>query len=141
ALPSFPTRRSSDLGSLDGGKHRFVAGVLAGAEKQARAKGHSRDDERVRVRQGLHATKLTDSLRQVLLQEQRSIAAVAQSLHRVLDRQPQQLVDLDPRLELAAPYPHHPVAGDLVASAAVDVRGAPERSQKFAPQPGLLSHL
>src|SRR6266851_1830170 len=78
---------------------------------------------------------------EVLLQEQRLVAAVRQPFDRVFDGQPQQPVDLDPLLEPAALDLHHPVARDLVAAAAVDVRGASYRPAELAAKSGLLTDL
>src|SRR5712691_2002579 len=78
---------------------------------------------------------------EVLLQEQRLIAAVCQPLDRVFGGQPQQPVDLDPRLEPAALDLHDPVARDLVAAASVDVRGASYRPAELAAKAGLFTDL
>src|SRR6266849_4046016 len=81
------------------------------------------------------------SLGQILLQEQRLVTTVGQALDCIFDRQPHQLVDLDPRFEPSAARLHHPVAGDLVSTAPVDVRCAAERADQLASQPGLLPDL
>src|SRR6267143_6856637 len=78
---------------------------------------------------------------QVLLHQEGLVSAVAQSLDRVLDRKPQQLVDLDPRAEAAALHFHHPVTRDLVTPAAVDVRGAAQRALQLTLEAGFLADL
>src|SRR5438477_2507721 len=78
---------------------------------------------------------------EVLLEEQRFVAAVGEALHRVVEGKPQQLVDLDPGLESPTSNFHHPVARHLVAAAAVDIRRAAERTHQIASQAGLLADL
>src|SRR5467141_427727 len=78
---------------------------------------------------------------QVLLDQERLVAAVAQAFDGVLDGKPQQLVDLDPRAEPAAFHFHHPVARDLVPPAAVHVCGAAQGPLELTFQPGFLAHL
>src|ERR1700680_3137405 len=69
---------------------------------------------------------------QLLLEEKRFVAAVGQALYRLLDRKPDQLVDLDPGAEAPAEHLHHPVASHLVATAAVDVSGAAKWPHQLA---------
>src|SRR5437867_3375269 len=76
-----------------------------------------------------------------LLLHEQLVVPVRQPLHRVLDRQPEQPVDLDARLEPSAARLHDPVARDLVPAAPVDVRGASQRPPQLAAQSGLLPHL
>src|SRR5690242_2446386 len=78
---------------------------------------------------------------EVLLQQQRLIAAVRQSFDRVVHREPQQLVHLDAWPEAPAPHLHDPVARDLVAASPIDVRGASERPSELAAQSRLFAHL
>src|SRR5215471_13270241 len=76
---------------------------------------------------------------EVLLQKQCLVAAVGQPLDGILDRQPQKTIDFDPRLEAPAAHLHDPVAGDLVAPAAIDVRGAAQRTSKLTSKARLLA--
>src|SRR4030088_228068 len=78
---------------------------------------------------------------QVLLDQEGLVSAVAQALDGVLDRKPQQPVDLDPRAEPAALHFHHPVARDLVPPAAVDVCGAAQRALQLTLEAGFLADL
>src|SRR6266508_2600732 len=76
-----------------------------------------------------------------LLLHQQLVMAVGQAPDGTRDGKPHHPVDLDPRLEPPAAHFHDPVAGDLVATPAVDVGRAAERPQKPAPQAGLLPDL
>src|SRR5438094_3479221 len=78
---------------------------------------------------------------EVLLQEQRLVAAIREPLGGLIHGQPKHLVDLDARLELAAPRLHLPIARNLVAATAIDVCGAANRSDELAAQPRFLAHL
>src|SRR5438046_2798305 len=80
-------------------------------------------------------------LLQLLLQKKRPVAGIRQALHRILDLEPLELVDLDPGLEPPAARLHHPVARDLVPTAPVHIRGAAQWAHQLAAKPGLLAHL
>src|SRR6266851_4030645 len=71
----------------------------------------------------------------------RSVARVGQPLDCIGHRQPGQLVDLNSRLEASALGLHEPVAGDLVAAAAIDIRGAPQWPLDLAAKPCLFADL
>src|SRR5487761_46254 len=78
-------------------------------------------------------------LGEVLLDDESLVAPVGEPLHRLCDRQPDQLVDLDARAKASAPYFHDPVARNFVAAAAVDVCGAAERPHELALESSLLA--
>src|SRR6202022_3758918 len=71
---------------------------------------------------------------QVVLSKQGLVASVAARLDGLIHGQPEQLVDLDAGPEAAALDLHDPVAHDLVAASAIDVRGASDRPAQLASQ-------
>src|SRR2546430_5530000 len=77
---------------------------------------------------------------EVLLLEQRLVAAIRETPGGLIHGQPKHLVDLDAGFELAAARLHLPVARDLVAATAIDVRSTADRADELAPQPGRLAH-
>src|SRR5450759_5972027 len=80
-------------------------------------------------------------LGQVLLNKKCLVASVGQALDRIVDGQPEELVDLDSGPETAALHLHHPIARDLVAPTAVHICSAAQGAHKLATQPPLLPHL
>src|ERR1700737_4579094 len=74
---------------------------------------------------------------QVVLSQQGLVASVAETLDGLIHGQPEQLVDLDAGPEAAALDLHDPVAHDLVAASAIDVRGTSDRPAQLTAQASL----